>query len=217
MRLITDLWPHLDSCCGSFHYYRFRMIHVVHFELQTLLLNGRGWIGFAFIRFVFNLRSHTVNITCRVEWTLINLYRIHFYTHTYLALISSNRIIKIFKPFILFHSINHVQLLFVFFLCATSIFAYHPALSGHCMAWRNFSSTDFSCHYFASLYLTCCGSMITRPIQFNPHICSFFCVFAISRTKKNHFNHTINSTQTMPITVCVSGANDITRNSEFTK
>lgn len=73
------------------------------------------------------------------------IHLIHTHTLTYLALISSNRIIKIFKPFILFHSINHVQLLFAFLCvrCATTtiIFAYSmPTV----FAWRNFSSTDFS-------------------------------------------------------------------------
>lgn len=72
--------------------------------------------------------------------------RIHLiHTHTYLALISSNRIIKIFKPFILFHSINHVQLLFAFLCvrCATTTIIFAYSMPTVC-AWRNFSSTDFS-------------------------------------------------------------------------
>lgn len=93
-------------CCFSFYYYWFRKIHGVHI-VRALSLNGRGWIVFASIRFLCNQHTHTVNKMCRVEWTLIKFIFIFIF-------ISSNLIIKLFKLFILFRSINHVQLLFGF-------------------------------------------------------------------------------------------------------
>lgn len=129
------------------------------------------------------------------------IHLIHTHTLTYLALISSNRIIKIFKPFILFHSINHVQLLFAFLCvrCATTTIIFAYSMPTVC-AWRNFSSTDFS------QSLLCFALSHLRLYNHSPdsiHYTFSFFFLAVFRPK-NHFNHTINSPQTMPITVCVS-------------